>query len=272
MNEEDLKEFISFESVAGNILGNTKALSFLKSKLSEMGFECDLKGQTQTDQPVFIAHRPAVNSKTRVLIYNHYDVEPAKGPWISGSPFELKEINGRLYGRGIADNKGPLWARMCSFETVHKEQRPCPEVLWMIQGEEEVKNKETRSQDIFKDYFHDFQAHYYVEETGYHDLEKADQVVFLWCPMRDAEFLRPYRSQLEPIFKEKKFRYKHEHLSKFASVSPCPFLSNLPADAVYVGFGPNDPSHNIHGKNESLDKARLLEHIGQFKTFLSLIK
>jgi acetylornithine deacetylase/succinyl-diaminopimelate desuccinylase-like protein len=270
MNEEELRQFISYESVAGNSSGNVAAISYLKSKLTGAGFDCHIEGQDVTSQPVLIAHRPAVESKAKILIYNHYDVEPAKGPWMSGDPFSLKEIDHRLYGRGIADNKGPLWARTCAFVNVHLANRPCPEVLWLIQGEEEIKNQSNMAVEIFKSTFQDFHPNYYIEETGYHDLDKGEQVIFLWSPGLREEALVSHKAKLESIFAGKKIRFKYEHLIKFASVSPCPFLANLPKDAVYVGFGPNDPTHNIHGKNESLDKRRLMEHIGQFESFLSI--
>ncbi len=42
-----------------------------------------------------------------VLIYGHYDVQPAsKSDGWATEPFELEEIDGKMYGRGATDDKG----------------------------------------------------------------------------------------------------------------------------------------------------------------------
>ena len=64
--------------------------------------------------PILLGHFPVDPAKKTVCVYGHLDVQPAKKEdgW-STDPFELVEIDGKLYGRGSTDDKGPalswLW-------------------------------------------------------------------------------------------------------------------------------------------------------------------
>jgi len=75
-----------------------------------------------------------------LLFYNHYDVQPPEPLelWES-DPFVLTERDGLLYGRGVADNKGDLLARVHAVEAWLATQGGLPlRLRWMIEGEEEV--------------------------------------------------------------------------------------------------------------------------------------
>ncbi|NKC14442.1 MAG: M20/M25/M40 family metallo-hydrolase [Gammaproteobacteria bacterium] len=61
-----------------------------------------------------IAHRAAVNSRQRIVLYGHCDVAPVprEDTWRSASPWNCETIDGRIYARGIADNKSTLFAHL----------------------------------------------------------------------------------------------------------------------------------------------------------------
>ncbi len=74
-----------------------------------------------------------------VLVYGHYDVQPADplNLWTSG-PFEPVIKDGKIYARGACDDKGQMFMHIKALETMVKSgDLPC-NVKVMIEGEEEV--------------------------------------------------------------------------------------------------------------------------------------
>ena len=75
-----------------------------------------------------------------VLVYGHYDVQPAEplGLWTS-PPFEPAVRDGNLYARGAVDDKGQVWLHLKAFEAhMALAGRPPVNVKMLLEGEEEV--------------------------------------------------------------------------------------------------------------------------------------
>ncbi len=89
--------------------------------------------------PAVLATTPGRDDGPHLLIYGHYDVQPAEdtGLWQS-HPFEPEVRENRLYGRGASDNKGQIMAHLVALEALHKNGGIPAKVTVLVEGEEEV--------------------------------------------------------------------------------------------------------------------------------------
>ena len=79
-------------------------------------------------------------SDFRLLLYNHYDVQPVDplDLWET-PPFEPTLRDGKLFARGTADNKAELAVRLAAIRAVRDARGELPiGVRWIVEGEEEV--------------------------------------------------------------------------------------------------------------------------------------
>jgi acetylornithine deacetylase/succinyl-diaminopimelate desuccinylase-like protein len=139
---KDLEDLVRIESVsadparAGEVQRSAEAVADL---LRAEGFD-GVDIVTARDDgfaPAVIAHKKGPEGAPTVLLYAHHDVQPENDPaeWDS-PPFEPTERDGRLYGRGAADDKAGIAAHLGAVR-VFGDDLPV-NVTMFIEGEEEV--------------------------------------------------------------------------------------------------------------------------------------
>tara|TARA_B110000483_G_scaffold147177_1_gene175537 strand:+ start:518 stop:1891 length:1374 start_codon:yes stop_codon:yes gene_type:complete len=115
-----------------------EAAAFVATKLKAAGADkveiCQTAGY-----PVIYGEKIIDSSLPTVLVYGHYDVQPADPIelWTS-PPFEPEIRDGKIYARGACDDKGQMYMHLKAFEMMMQNGGvPC-NVKFMIEGEEEV--------------------------------------------------------------------------------------------------------------------------------------
>ena len=138
-----ISELIKYKSVSAD---STKAdeirscAEFLKEKICAIGFEGGLL--ETAGSPIVYLKRACTSGepKARILCYGHYDVQPAEPleQW-NTNPFEPVLKDGKLWGRGAADNKGPFSCLLAGLANFLAENPDAPIDFGIIlEGEEEV--------------------------------------------------------------------------------------------------------------------------------------
>lgn len=134
----DLIRIPSVSSKAENKNDMFRAAEYITDQLLKAG--ADKAEIYKTDgHPVVYGEKMIGKDKPTVLVYGHYDVQPAEPleKWDS-DPFEPEIRDGKIYARGADDDKGQLFMHLKAFEfMIRTETLPC-NVKFMIEGEEEI--------------------------------------------------------------------------------------------------------------------------------------
>lgn len=134
----DLEDLVRIESVwadPGRRSEVHRSAQAVADLLSQAGFG-DVQIVSEGGAPAVIARHPAPRGAPTVLLYAHHDVQPEgdRGQWTS-PPFEPTERDGRLYGRGSADDKAGIATHLAAFRA-HGGKPPVG-VTVFVEGEEE---------------------------------------------------------------------------------------------------------------------------------------
>ena len=135
---ERLAGWVRTPSVSATGQGMPEAADHARDLVAAAGLEATVAGTA--GWPLVLGHRAGPPGAPTVLVYGHYDVQPPDplDAWAS-PPFEPEVRDGRLYGRGGADNKGQHLAQLLAVESLlaTRGELPCT-VKVLLDGEEEI--------------------------------------------------------------------------------------------------------------------------------------
>ncbi len=175
---EDLKTFLRIPSVSTlpeHQPDMQRAAQWLADKFTTLGLQHIAIMPTAGHPVVYADWLHAGVQAPTLLIYGHYDVQPADPleEW-STPPFEPTVRDDKLYARGADDNKGQHYSHLAAVEAYLKTSGRLPlNVKFLIEGEEEIGSPNLRA---------------FIKEQ--HELLKADVAVISDTGMIDAQHAR----------------------------------------------------------------------------------
>src|SRR3989344_9309709 len=146
-----LKQYIAFKSISTDKKFKSemdKTVSWLSKLLKANKFKVKILKGPNTNPVVFAEYIASKNFET-VLIYGHYDIQPAehKDGWTK-DPFILFENKGKLFALGVVDNKGQNLIHIFTVINLIKENALGYNIKFLIEGNEETANLDM--EDIIK--------------------------------------------------------------------------------------------------------------------------
>ena len=161
---ERVMEYVSHPSISAHDIGIREVAGMLVEHLKGLDFDA---GLVETPgHPFVLGHRTVDPSKPTVLLYGHYDVQPPDPleAWVS-PPFEPEVRDGRIWARGIGDNKGQHFAQLLAIEAHLKVTGTLPcNIIFCLEGEEEIGSPQIA--DFVRNHMDDLQADLVVTSDG----------------------------------------------------------------------------------------------------------
>jgi acetylornithine deacetylase/succinyl-diaminopimelate desuccinylase-like protein len=134
---EQLFTLLRQPSISAQNIGVAECKDLLVGMIEDTGMTVEVV--STPGHPIIYAEHISANDKPTILFYGHYDVQPPDplDEWIS-PPFEPTLRNGKIYARGVGDNKGQLMAQVLAVKSYMDVHGKLPvNVKFVFEGEEE---------------------------------------------------------------------------------------------------------------------------------------
>ena len=134
----DLLRIPSVSAKAENKSDMVNCASSVEKRLMEAGADKVVIYPTE-GHPIVYAEKIIDPTKPTVLVYGHYDVQPAEPLelWKSG-PFDPVIVDGKIFARGSCDDKGQMYMHVKALETMIQTNTLTNNIKFCIEGEDEV--------------------------------------------------------------------------------------------------------------------------------------
>ncbi len=131
-------DYVRHPSISAQNIGIAEVGALLTEMLTKLGLEA--RSIPTKRHPMILGRWDRKPGAPTILLYGHYDVQPPEPLELWHSPpFEPTIRNGRIYARGIGDNKGQHFAQLMAIEAhlAVTGTLPC-NVAVLLEGEEEI--------------------------------------------------------------------------------------------------------------------------------------
>jgi acetylornithine deacetylase/succinyl-diaminopimelate desuccinylase-like protein len=137
---DDLAELIAIPSIStdpGRVDDVNKAAGWVRRRMEQAGLEATI--EPTPGHPIVLGRHHAAADAPTLLVYAHYDVQPADplGEWTS-PPFQLTRRGDRFVARGAADDKAQVVLQIAAAEAAIRTGGLPLNLVLLFEGEEEV--------------------------------------------------------------------------------------------------------------------------------------
>lgn len=136
---QDLAKLVRQPSVSARKEGMEQCAEIVERMMRDAGLSTKILPEKEGNPVVYGEIRSDTSEKT-LLFYDHYDIQPPEplDKWIS-DPFSCELREGRIYGRGVADNKGNTVSRLKAIQAFLETVGSVPvNIKFVVEGEEEI--------------------------------------------------------------------------------------------------------------------------------------
>ncbi|MGG0718603.1 M20/M25/M40 family metallo-hydrolase [Robertmurraya massiliosenegalensis] len=168
-----LIEICKQPSVSAQNRGIKETVTLVENHLKDLS--ASVEQVPTSGNPVVYGELDYEKEKT-LSFYNHYDVQPEDPLEQWGSPPFSPEIrDGKLYARGVADNKGTLLSRICAVHAYQQVYGELPiNVKFIVEGEEEIGSPHL--EDFADHHLNKVRADGIIWENGYKTIDNKFQL------------------------------------------------------------------------------------------------
>lgn len=135
---EELSDLCRQPSISAQNIGIRETAEMVKGMLEQRGLDVTIY---ETGGHPVVVGRGTGKSERTLMFYNHYDVQPPEPLELWTTPaFEPTLRDGKLFARGVGDDKGEFVSRLAAFDAVkdaNNGELPC-HVIFVVEGEEEI--------------------------------------------------------------------------------------------------------------------------------------
>jgi acetylornithine deacetylase/succinyl-diaminopimelate desuccinylase-like protein len=137
---DEFCEFLKQPSISSQRVGLDDCARLLAEEMQRVGIHTEILPMGRDRAPLVYGALAAPGAQKTLLVYEHFDVQPPEPLELwETPPFAPSVRNGRVYARGSADDKGPLFAHLKALEALRETGRsPSVHLKFLFDPEEEI--------------------------------------------------------------------------------------------------------------------------------------